>query len=66
MFLAAMSSSRTDTVTQLVRSFVRHEGVFFFFSLSNHKGASRNLMGISLKYQKCFMQVSEKEVSRAF
>ena len=65
MFLAAMSSSRTDTVTQFVRSFVRHEGVFFF-SLSNHKGASRNLMGISLKYQKCFMQVSEKEVSRAF
>ena len=28
VFLAAMSSSRSDAVTQFVRSFVRNQGVF--------------------------------------
>ena len=54
-----MSSSRSDVVTQFVhpfvRSFVMKE---FFFSLRSYKGVSRSLMGVSMKYQGCFMQVS--------
>ena len=67
-FLAAMSSSRSDVVTQFVRPLVRHQGVFF--SLRSYKGVSRSLMCVSMKYQGCFMQVSLigsfKVVSRKF
>ena len=42
----------------------------FFFSLRTYKGVSRSLMGVSMKYQGCFMQVSWigsfKVVSRKF
>ena len=66
-----MSTSRSDVVTQSVRlsvpPLVMKE---FFFSLRNYKGVSRSLMGVSMKYQRCFMQVSWKGsfkvVSRKF
>ena len=60
LFLAAMSSSRSDVVTQFVcsfvhsfvRSFVMKE---FLFSLRSCKGVSRSLMCVSMKYQGYFM-----------
>ena len=52
IFLAAMSSSRSDVVTQFVRSSV-HPLVMkeFFFSLRGYKGVSRKSNG-------CFYEVS--------
>ena len=42
----------------------------FFFSIRNYKGVSRSLMGVLMKYQGRFMQVSWigsfKVVSRKF
>ena len=47
LFLAAMSSSRSDIVTQFVRPLVMKE---FFFSLRSYKGVSRKSNG-------CFNEV---------
>ena len=52
-FLAAMSSSRSDVVTQFVRPFVTKE---FFFSLKSFNGVSRKLKGC-LKLKGCFMEI---------
>ena len=59
IFLAEMSSSRSDVVTQSVSPLVCPSVMKeFFFSLRSYKGVSRSLMGVSMKYQGCFMQVS--------
>ena len=51
-FLAAMSSSRSDVVTQFVRSSVRSFVMKeFFFSLRSYKGVSR-------KSNRCFNEIS--------
>ena len=58
---------RCHSFRSLVRPFVMKE---FFFSLRSYKDVSRSLMGVSMKYQGCFMQVSwigrSKVVSRKF
>ena len=68
MFLAAMSSSRSDDVTKCVRSFVR-SSVVILFSLEHSKHLKQDVLrelqgclrGVCLKFQGCF-----KEVSRMF
>ena len=47
VFLAAMSSSRSDVVTNSVHSFVMKE---FFFSIKSYNGVSRKCKG-------CFNEV---------
>ena len=67
-----MSSSRSDVVTQSVRPFARPFVMKeFFFSLRSYtKVFQGSLMGVLMKYQECFMQVSWigsfKGVSRKF
>ena len=64
-----MSSSRSDVITQLVRSSVRHDGVFF--RLKSYNGVLRKLKGrfhqvsrmfharfIDKMFQGCFKKVS--------
>ena len=57
----------TLSLSPFVRPFVMKE---FFFSLRSYKGVSRSLIGVTMKYQGCFMQVlwlgSFKVVSRKF
>ena len=64
----SVRSSVRSFVRSFVRPLVRHEGVFF--SRRSYKDVSRSLMGVSKKYQGCFMQVSWigsfKVVSRKF
>ena len=81
-FLAAMSSSRSDVVTQFVSSLVMKE---FFFSLRSYKGISRKSNGcfnevsrmfhasfMDRRFQGCFKKVSRvlrgcfEGVSRVF
>ena len=58
-FSAAMSSSRSDIVTQFVRPFVRPFVMKeFFFSLRSYNGVQGSLIGVSMKYEGYFMQVS--------
>ena len=59
-FLAAMSSSRSDMVTQSVRPSVLLVSLEFFLILKSSNGVSRKFKGC-LKFQGCF-----KEVSRVF
>ena len=67
VFLAAMSSSRSDVVTQFVRSFVRSfvfpslffllVSLKFLLVLKSFNGVSRKLKG-RMKFQVCFKKVS--------